>query len=78
MGMLIDLSHVSFDTMRDTLDITKAPVIFSHSSAYEVTKHARNVPDHEALKQWGPSYQVGRIRDLRKLHTQRKGFLSSH
>ena len=45
MGMLIDLSHVSFDTMRDTLDITKAPVIFSHSSAYEVTKHARNVPD---------------------------------
>jgi membrane dipeptidase len=34
MGMMVDLSHVTADTMRDVLKITKAPVIYSHSSAY--------------------------------------------
>ncbi|KQO60398.1 dipeptidase [Curtobacterium sp. Leaf261] len=45
IGMLVDLSHVSPDTMRDTLDIATAPVVFSHSSTIAVNDHPRNVPD---------------------------------
>jgi len=45
VGMFADLSHVSADTMRDTLRVSRAPVIFSHSNAFALNPHPRNVPD---------------------------------
>ncbi|MEH0058701.1 dipeptidase [Auritidibacter ignavus] len=45
IGMLVDLSHVASQTMRDALAVSTKPVIFSHSSCQSVYDHPRNVPD---------------------------------
>ena len=52
LGVLVDISHVSADTMRDAIATSQVPVIASHSNAYELAPHPRNVPD-DVLRQVG-------------------------
>jgi len=50
LGMMVDLSHVHHQTMHTTLDCTKAPVIFSHSSTRALCRHVRDVPDDVLIR----------------------------
>jgi membrane dipeptidase len=45
LGMFVDISHVSADSMRDAIGVSRAPVLFSHSSSFAMNPHPRNVPD---------------------------------
>ncbi|MDR3372938.1 MAG: dipeptidase [Ancalomicrobiaceae bacterium] len=45
LGLMVDLSHTSHDAMRAVLDISEAPVVFTHCNAYGLCRHPRNVPD---------------------------------
>jgi membrane dipeptidase len=50
IGMLVDLSHVSSDTMHAALDVSSEPVLFTHSSCRALVDNPRNVPDEVLLR----------------------------
>jgi membrane dipeptidase len=83
LGMIVDLSHVSVETMNASIDTSMAPVIFSHSSARALTNNPRNVPDNilRQLSANGGMIMVAFVpsfvaQDVYKWELQRKEFKS--
>ena len=78
LGMLVDVSHVSDETMGDALDISKAPIIASHSSARALSNVPRNIPD-ELLRRIAKNGGVVQVNFLQRLcrhgdrHTAERG-----
>jgi len=65
-GIFVDIAHVSADVMRDVLRVSKAPIISSHSDAFALVPHPRNIPDDvlQALAKNGGVVHVAFIRDF--------------
>jgi membrane dipeptidase len=71
LGMMVDLSHVSQGVMEDALKVSKAPVIFSHSSSYTIFPHHRNVKD-SVLKELVGSFEFHESFLIKRSHFQKK------
>lgn len=72
LGMMVDLSHVSVPTMLVAMKTSKAPVIFSHSSAHALCNSSRNVPDHALKRLVSYNYSPHRSRDIKPVNRRRK------
>ena len=72
LGMMVDLAHVSADTMRAVLEVSRAPIMFSHSSARSVSNVTRNVPDDVLEMVVGDLIVLDKVRNLcfNKTHLQ--------